>query len=474
MSRLDALFLHVPRFDGERREVMILPLGVPSLANLLADGGRAAAIVHLGIERELDPKFSLQRLLRTTQPRLVLLSLHWNQQTRTVVDVAHRVRAWAPDATLVLGGLTASVFAREIVGSLPFVDGVVRGDGEAPLLALARVVIDGEGSLGDVPNLTWRTADGAVRENPHSWVLDAATAGRLRHGSLALLRNRDAYLSRSLYADFSEGAPGSEGYPWATFLNAGRGCPRSCATCGGAAESQRITCGREGFVLYPTEKLVADTRAAVEEGARVLRTCFDPPGSRDAIRLWFEGLRAEGLRLRTLYDFWYLPARAFLADMARTFEPRSVAVYSPECGSEAVRFRIRAFPFTNRRLLQAIREGEDAGLDVHCFFTAGLPSETPADVDETARLIERIQRETRAAVSVAPMFVDPASPVFLDPERWGVRLHRRTLRDFYDGKGLPGGPGYETEWFDERGILAACNRLLAVAGLPPMPLPDDD
>jgi hypothetical protein len=33
---------------------------------------------------------------------------------------------------------------------------------------------------------------------------------------------------------------------------------------------------------------------------------------------------------------------------------------------------------------------------------------------------------------------------------------------------MAGGPGYETEHFDEAGVMAACNRLLDVAGLPPL------
>jgi len=469
-AALDALFLHVPRSEGARREVMVLPLGLPALVNLLEDDERAAGIVHLGIESEVDPTFSLRRLLLTFHPRLVLLPLHWNQQTRAVLDVARRVRAWLPEARVVLGGLTASVFHRDLVASLPFVDAVVRGDGEGPLLALARVVLDGRGTLGDVPNLTWRDAAGGVRENPHAWALDAACAGRLRHGNLSLLRHRDLYLERALYADFSEGAAGAR-HRRAVFLNAGRGCPRSCATCGGAALAQTLTCGRDGVLVYPHEKLVADAVDAAGEGAGVLRTCFDPPAARPAVAAWFDALRARGLSLRLLYDFWYPPARSYLRTLARAVEPGSVAVFSPECGSEALRFRVRGFPFTNPRLMRAVHDAEEAGLTVHCFFSAGLPTETPADVDETARLIEWLRRETAAGVSVAPMYVDPGSPLWLDPARWGVRLVRRTLRDFYEERGVAGGPGYETAHFDERRILAAVGRLLAVAGLPPLGAP---
>ena len=121
-------------------------------------------------------------------------------------------------------------------------------------------------------------------------------------------------------------------------------------------------------------------------------------------------------------------------------------------------------PFRNDRLIVAIRECEARGIGVHCFFTAGLPTETAADVDETGRLIERIRQQTRAAISVCPMVLDPASPMFLHPDKYGVRLVRRSLKDFYEGVGLPEGPGYETDAFTEQGIVDACRRLLEIAG----------
>jgi radical SAM superfamily enzyme YgiQ (UPF0313 family) len=463
MSRLDALFLHVPRFERERREIMVMPTGLPALANLLADEGYSVEILHLGIESEVANGFSLRRYLVEHRPRLVLLSLHWSRQTKPVVDVAERVKRWLPDARVVLGGLTASVFAVEAVSSFPFVDCVVRGDGEAPLLALARAVIDGEGALEDVPNLVWRGGrEDVVRESTTRWVLDASTARRLRHGSLALLRNRRSYVERALYADFSPGSTASLGYDRAAYLNAGRGCARECLCCGGAASSQRITSAREGVLLYPLEKLVGDVREAHAEGARVLRTSFDPPGSRRHVVAWLRRLEAEGYGVRIIYDLWDLPTAGLLDALARSSLPPAVVVYSPECGSERIRRIVRPRSFTNARLLRSIVEAECRGLNVHVFFSAGLPGETLADVDETARLMEEIRRRSGASLSVTPMAVDPASPLWCEPERHGVRLLRRTLRDFYEWRGLPDGPGYETESFGEADIVAAVDRLLGL------------
>jgi radical SAM superfamily enzyme YgiQ (UPF0313 family) len=466
MPGLDVAFLHVPRSAQGRHEIMVLPLGLPALCNLLADAGRRAAMLHVGIERELDARFSLRSWLQAHQPRMVLLPWHWHQQTRGVIELGERVRAWLPETRIFLGGLTASVFAEQALAALPFLDGVVRGDGELPLLGLATAVLDGTSDLASVPNLVWRAPAGESRDNGLSWSLDAATAGRLRHGDLGLLRHCAAYLARALYADFSEGARGSEGYRHAAYLNAGRGCAASCVACGGAAEGQARTSARHGILLYPLDKLVRDVREAVAQGATTLRMSFDPPAARDHVRQWFAAIRAEGFRLRLVYDCWHLPTPALLDELAASFVPGSVVVLSPECGNEPLRRRLRSHAFSNAELLGAIAQAEERGLEVHCFFSAGLPGETPADVAESASLIERIARTTRAAVSVCPMVLDPASPMFLHPERYGVRLLRRELGDFYDERGLPGGPGYETEHFDEQGILEACNRLLAAGGLP--------
>lgn len=466
----DCLFIHVPRWDGNRREIMVMPLGLPALANLIADETELEPVIlHLGIEREANPSFSLRSMLSAHPPRLVFLSLHWYLQTRSVIGLAQRIRAWVPDSTIILGGLTASVFARELLEQLPFIDGVVHGDGEASVLALVRESIGdrakGGGALHDVPNLLWRDGAGVLHANRAQYSLDEADAAKLRHGSLRLLRNRQAYLDRALYADFSEGTR-EPGYARAAYLNAGRGCSVNCVNCGGGAEAQSELCKRRGILLYPLEKLIRDVEEALAESAEVLRMSFDPPSARRSLVAWFDAVAALGSPLRLVYDLWHLPSRDLLNAMQRAFMSGSTLILSPECGSEQVRRRVRGFSFSNEELLRAIREIEGRGFQAHCFFSAGLPTETPDDTELSIALIERIRMETSAGISVCPMVADPGSPLFRDPGSFGARLTRTSLRDFYEEKGVANGPGYETEHFTEGEILTACDRLLHASGLP--------
>jgi radical SAM superfamily enzyme YgiQ (UPF0313 family) len=471
----DCLFIHVPRWEAARREIMVMPLGFPALANLIADEtGQEPAILHLGIEREADSDFSLRSALSAHPPRLIFLSLHWYLQTRAVVDAAKQLRSWFPESTIVVGGLTATVFARELL-ELRFIDAVVCGDGEASVLSLVRTVLGEPASnartprvrqmLHEVPNLLWRDEAGVLHENTSRYCLGEVDAAKLRHGSLRLLRNRQAYLDRVLYADFSEGAR-EPGYARAAYLNGGRGCSVNCVNCGGGAAAQAALCGRRGVLLYPLHKLVRDVEEAVAEGVQVLRMSFDPPAARRSLRAWFDALQGVGQPLRLVYDLWHLPSADLLDSMGKVFEPGSTLILSPECGSEQVRQRMRGLPFSNEQMLGSIREIESRGFRAHCFFSAGLPTETPEDIDASLALIDRIRNETSAGISVCPMVADPGSPLFQDPEAFGARLTRKSLRDFYDEKGLPNGPGYETRFFTEREIVAACSRLLKAAGLP--------
>ncbi|HPY19131.1 MAG TPA: cobalamin-dependent protein, partial [Polyangiaceae bacterium] len=464
------LIIHCPRWDRQRREIMVMPLGLPALANLILDHtGTAPTLVHLGIENEHDPHFRLSELLSPSPPRLLLVSLHWFLQVRPVLDLVRELRSLAPESLVVLGGFTASYFAHEILSRVPSVDAVVVGDGEQPILALTRwasaIPALSRSRLNEIPNLVWRDTDGTIRRNPHRYVLGSSEAASLRHGSLSCLRHHQLYTERALYADFSEGSHESP-YARTAYLNAGRGCSVACANCGGGKLAQAALGKRNGILVYPLSKLIRDIEESLSHGVDVLRMSFDPPSARRPMMAWFEAIAKLNPRFRLIYDLWWLPSKALLDSMARAFSPGSTLILSPECGSEAVRKRIRGYPFSNDHLMQAIHAIESRGFRTHCFFSAGLPTESPDDLEETIGLIQRIRGETQAGISVCPMTADPASPLFTNPDAFGATLTRQSLLDFYHDPS-PHRPGYRTAYFSESQILDACNRLLQAAALPP-------
>jgi radical SAM superfamily enzyme YgiQ (UPF0313 family) len=87
--------------------------------------------------------------------------MHWYEHCYGAVETAKFCKQVLPDAWIVMGGLSATGFAREILENFPSVDFIIRGDAEIPLLALARLLLQSgqavdPAALAGIPNLSYR------------------------------------------------------------------------------------------------------------------------------------------------------------------------------------------------------------------------------------------------------------------------------------------------------------------------------
>lgn len=81
----------------------------------------------------------------------------------TALKVIEQVRARRPDVPIVLGGIHPTMFDRYILGVFP-VDFIIRGEGEIALIELV-AALEKNSSLAEVPNLSWKDADGTIVRN---------------------------------------------------------------------------------------------------------------------------------------------------------------------------------------------------------------------------------------------------------------------------------------------------------------------
>jgi radical SAM superfamily enzyme YgiQ (UPF0313 family) len=206
---MDCLFVHSPKFNnyyrplGEYTFINYMPMGVLALADLISREGYETEVVHLGVEWIEDRAFSLIDYIARKKPRIVAFPLHWHPQSYDVVEQARRVKEAFPEVFVILGGLTASFYHREIIERFSWVDAVIRGDGEIPLLRLTETISKG-GSLDQVPNLTWRQG-GVLRENPLAYCASQTMIDELCFTNFALLKNHRTYIDWVLMPFFVKG-----------------------------------------------------------------------------------------------------------------------------------------------------------------------------------------------------------------------------------------------------------------------------
>ena len=450
MNDLDCLIIHTPKLNnyykplGQFMWVNYMPLGLLGIADHLDRNGIKCRVLHQGVEKMLRGSWKLEDGLAGTNPPLIALTLHWHHQSYDVIESCKRIRELRPDAYIVLGGATASFFNEEIVREHQCVDGVVSGDGEVPLLELARKVKAGEKDLGGVPNLTWRDAKGTVVHNKASYCGDEKTLGGMRFANMELLRNYRTYVDYvSLPFMVVKGIPKELNFKMFTVrrrlfpLCVGRGCALNCTWCGGSFTPQKEHISHRAKVAWrPYDAVIADIRKALEHGYDAMYTVFDPaPGDQS----WFIGLfrriREEGLakKLGWMHEATGLTSKEFVDEFAETFsEDYRVIALSPESGNEDIRRRNKGYFFSNKDLMEMLEYITAKNINVEVFFTYGIPGENEELIKDTYKMRAGIVKKygRKNCLRALSIEIEPGSPWQLDPEKYGIVTSRRTFADF--------------------------------------------
>lgn len=448
-SGLDCLLVHVSKSQTYYPPLNVyqscnrMSIGLLALAELSERHGYRVRVVHEGVERALDRRFSMGAYLRRTQPKAIGFSLQFHHGLVDTVRCVAEARAALPDAFIFLGGFTATGFARDILDRFADVDAVVRGDGEAPLLALLDWVSRGRqrDDLAGVPNLLWRAASGVV-DNGQSYVADEEMLNELVFTRFDLMEHASMYagmpkaflrtnlptalnltLNRVLGKDRSR-------FFWG--VPVGRGCVSSCFYCGGGGKAQVSINARHGVIFRKPAKVLETMRGLKAFGYTGGYLSFDPrPWSQDYYVELFRLMRREQVTFDLLFSGWALPTRPFLDEFAKTFGPNSACLVSPETGSERLRKTARAASYSNDDLFEVLDHAKSLGIRTVVYFSIGVPFETEQDFAETLALKETIRtRYPGTRIEAFLIEMEPGSPWHGDPEKYGVRLQRRSLDDF--------------------------------------------
>jgi radical SAM superfamily enzyme YgiQ (UPF0313 family) len=452
---LDCLIVHAPKFQnryaplGNYTSTQWMALGIFALADFLRRGGLSARILHLGLEKNLSPRFTLSRYLSRTSCRVVAFSLHFHQQLYDTLRAVEAVKKHDPSLCVVLGGMTASFFAEEILARCPKVDAVIRGEGEVPLRQLVAAVKAGKRDFPHVPNLLWRR-DGSVVHNEGVYVASQKELDALEFCDFSLMEHYEQFVGMpkiftrlALPAKLRWKVSQVLSQKWKQriyfALPVGRGCATSCFYCGGGANAQKLINARRGVIFRSHEKVIESIRRLIGYGFQGAYVSFDPRPEGDAYyRKLFAKMRAEGIRFEFFFPCWGLPSREFIDEFGKTCGGISYIAISPETGSERLRKRSRGYSFSNAELMDTLRHAEERHVRTLIFLSLGIPGETREDFEETLRLKAEIERDFRySQVDAFSIEIEPAAPWHLNPEQYGIVLTRKGLDDFLRDQGSP-------------------------------------
>ena len=253
MAKTDLILLHAPsNYDFRKRAIMygpisdvipstpifeMYPIGLVSIGAYLERHGVHTRIVNIAFRMLKDSEFDVERFIGKLHANAFGIDLHWLPHAHGSLELAKIVKRIHPSIPVILGGLSASYFHKELI-NYPQVDFVVRGDStETPMLQLMQR-IKAKGQFDDIPNLSWKDDRGTVYHNPLTWVPENLDEMPLDY----------AYPVKSVikYRDLSGITPFGDWmrYPITCAVTC-RGCNYDCVTCGGSQHAYKTSYGRE-------------------------------------------------------------------------------------------------------------------------------------------------------------------------------------------------------------------------------------
>lgn len=446
----DCLFVHVPKFRNYYKPlnsyvyVKYIPAGIIGIADLLAKNNFNIEIVHIGVEVIKDKRWDLARYVQENKIKVVAFSLYWHYQSYDTIEAARMVKAVCPDVLIVLGGFTGSFFSREILKVYSFIDAVIEGDGEFPMLSLLKEIKTGKPCFKRVPNLVWRDGQEIVR-NDISYIASEADIDNICYTNFALLKNHDLYLEvlgRStsfIIKKLSKKLQPKKFKKAMIPISVGRGCAQLCGWCGGNFLSQLAISGRRGVLYRSTNAVIKDIRKALDFGVgTIYLEPIQVPGFEDYFIRLFREIREASLKISVWYEQSGMLSKAFIEDFAQTFVlSGSTICISREICNENVRHYNRDSSYSNKTLLETLGELEKYGISNELALMFALPGEKEENVGKIKVFREMLLRKYKClrAVHVRTKELEPASLWYLHPQKYNIETNRTCFTDYYNHHG---------------------------------------
>lgn len=166
-EHVTTLLVNPPTPSMIKNKEYILPPALLYLGGYLKASGKEVEILDFNIYKpwEMDAenpeKACFQTLINKIteiKPSLIGFGCLFSGQFLSVLEFAKITKEHFPGIPIVVGGMHATLFAREILTHVPFIDYVILGEGESQLLALVRYLNKEIQDIRDIPDgLAYRT-----------------------------------------------------------------------------------------------------------------------------------------------------------------------------------------------------------------------------------------------------------------------------------------------------------------------------
>jgi amino acid adenylation domain-containing protein len=353
---------------------------------------------------------NLERLLARIKPKVVGISMKWFPHMERALEMARIVKTSDSSIEVVMGGDSAAYFHENII-QYHYVDYVIRGDGELPLLKL---------SLGEdvIPNCTYKK-DGKIICTPIDYVQNETNNSEiyLSHPDDIFVTGWNPYLASS------------------SFISTSRGCPLSCVYCGGCRSVQERSFNRPVPFLRDIAAIRRDIESISPYTSMLTFDSYNLAGNAVEYytKLW-QGFDLS--RHFCEFYFWEFPTPELVDLICKTFGyvylMIDMANFSQRHREKMVKLRlIKPQPTDDMlfSLLEYCKRHKNAGVIIS--QVAGLPYFSRLDIEESRRILARvIQYPNFLRLDWGRLHAQPGAPLVEDCDSHDMYSYANNFDDF--------------------------------------------
>jgi radical SAM superfamily enzyme YgiQ (UPF0313 family) len=363
-------------------EIPIMPMGLAYIAAVLEQGGNEVQVLDLLVSKCSNEK--IRSKVEEYEPDIVgVTSVTMNYPIAS--SILECCKGVNKDIITVIGGPHVTFCPEQTLNEAPWIDIVVRGEGEQTMLDIV-----GGKKLEDVDGIAYRS------------------------GGIKLTRER------SLIQDLDRlPLPARHLYPLSRYhaldchcsLVTGRGCPFNCIFCVGSKMGGRKARYR-------------DPRLVVDEIEQALDYGFTEVNMEDDlltlnhrhVHAFCDEILARGLKFN-----WSVFSRVDTVNLELLRKMKTAGctwmLYGVESGNQQILDTVKK-KITLDKIREGVRLGKEAGIDVMASFIIGLPGETKETLRENIRFA--MELETTWGFNVLSPF--PGTEVRENAQEYGVEI----------------------------------------------------
>lgn len=437
----DFIFFHPPAIlNGQEpildadnafsHQFVSIPVGCFTLANNLEKSGFNVGILNLG-EKMLVKKDSeelkdiIKYYLEKYMPKIVGIDLHWWVHSAGSVETARLIKEINPKIITLLGGITSSYYAEEIMRDFSSIDYILTGECDESIVSFTKYICNNEMDLNCISGLVYGD-NGDIKRNVKVPPQNLDKLDITRYD--LLLEPTIVNVNRAI-------------------IPITRGCIRDCNYCGASNESFFKIMGRKPMCFLKPEVIVdLIVKNNLKNKKHIYLYGDIQDGGSSFTNEFFKLLQEKDIEgIHLVIEFFDPPSKDIVEKWLEIISSKKItleATISPDSGNYLVRKKIGR-NYTNDQLVNSAKYLYERNIPLSVYFMLGCPDDSDETISETLKLSDDIlslyskyftyESVRHEIIGYEFMQIpDLGSEVYSNPEKYNIKINFNSFISLVD------------------------------------------